>query len=189
MNEADTRAELIDPQLKAAGWVTGGDVLVQREYNINAGEIKAGGIRAGQLKADYVLSYKNRKLAIVEAKSDEKDVGEGVAQAKFYAQKLDIRFTYAANGKEIYKIDMQGDEGLGNKFPTPEELWKETFSESNDLQSQIKEAATCEQIIAIAASNGYEISYKELRTWSKELMAPYFPWAEKGNEWRRDFFS
>ena len=112
MNEADTRAELIDPQLRAAGWVTGGDVLVQREYNINAGEIKAGGIRAGQLKADYILSYKNRKLAVVEAKSDEKEVGEGVAQAKFYAQKLDIRFTYAANGKEIYKIDMDGSEGM-----------------------------------------------------------------------------
>ncbi|WP_159098327.1 Nif11-like leader peptide family natural product precursor [Synechococcus sp. WH 8016] len=63
------------------------------------------------------------------------------------------------------------------------------LSERNDLQSQIKEATTCEQIIAIAASNGYEISYKELRTWSKELKAPYFPWAEKGNEWRRNFFS
>ena len=68
MNEADTRAELIDPQLRAAGGVTGGEVLVQREYNTNAGKIKAGGIREGQLKADYVLSYKNRKLAIVEAK-------------------------------------------------------------------------------------------------------------------------
>ena len=90
MNEADTRAELIDPQLKDAGWVTGGDVLVQREYNINAGEIKAGGIRAGQLKADYVLSYKNRKLAVVEAKSDELEVGEGVGQAKLYAQKLQL---------------------------------------------------------------------------------------------------
>ena len=32
MNEADTRAELIDPQLRAAGWVTGGDVLIEREY-------------------------------------------------------------------------------------------------------------------------------------------------------------
>ena len=61
--------------------------------------------------------------------------------------------------------------------------------ESNDLQSQIKEVTTAEQIIAIAASNGYEISCKELRTWSKELKAPYFPWAEKGNEWRRNFFS
>ena len=134
MNEADTRAELIDPQLRAAGWVTGGDVLIQREYNINAGEIKAGGIRAGQLKADYVLSYKNRKLAIVEAKSDELEVGEGVAQAKIYAQKLNLRFTYAANGNEIYQIDMEGSEGDVQSFPSPEELWKKTFGVSNEWQ-------------------------------------------------------
>jgi type I restriction enzyme R subunit len=134
MNEADTRAELIDPQLRAAGWITGGDVLVQREYNINAGEIKAGGIRAGQLKADYVLSYKNRKLAIVEAKSDELEVGEGVAQAKIYAQKLNLRFTFAANGNEIYQIDMEGSEGDVQSFPSPEELWKKTFGVSNQWQ-------------------------------------------------------
>lgn len=134
MNEADTRAELIDPQLRAAGWVSGGDVLVQREYNINAGEIKAGGIRAGQLKADYVLSYKNRKLAIVEAKSDELEVGEGVAQAKIYAQKLNLRFTFAANGIEIYQIDMEGSEGDVQSFPSPEELWKKTFGVSNQWQ-------------------------------------------------------
>jgi len=134
MNEADTRAELIDPQLRAAGWITGGDVLVQREYNINAGEIKAGGIRAGQLKADYVLSYKNRKLAIVEAKSDELEVGEGVAQAKIYAQKLNLRFTFAANGNEIYQIDMEGSEGDVQSFPSPEELWKKTFGVGNQWQ-------------------------------------------------------
>ena len=141
MNEADTRAELIDPQLKAAGWVTGGDVLIQREYNINAGEIKAGGIRAGQLKADYVLSYKNRKLAIVEAKSDELEVGEGVAQAKIYAQKLNLRFTYAANGNEIYQIDMEGSEGDVQSFPSPEELWKKTFGVSNQWQDNFDAVA------------------------------------------------
>ena len=141
MNEADTRAELIDPQLRAAGWVTGGDVLIQREYNINAGEIKAGGIRAGQLKADYVLSYKNRKLAIVEAKSDELEVGEGVAQAKIYAQKLNLRFTYAANGNEIYQIDMEGSEGDVQSFPSPEELWKKTFGVSNQWQDNFDAVA------------------------------------------------
>ena len=62
------------------------------------------------------------------------------------------------------------------------------IDERNDLQSQVKEATTAKQIIAIAASNGYEISYEEIRLWSKELRAPYFPWAEKGNEWRRNFF-
>ena len=134
MNEADTRAELIDPQLKAAGWTSGGDVLIEREYNINAGEIKAGGIRAGQLKADYVLSYKNRKIAVVEAKSNELEVGEGVAQAKIYAQKLNLRFTYSANGNEIYQIDMEGSEGDVQSFPSPEELWKKTFGVSNEWQ-------------------------------------------------------
>ena len=56
MNDFDTRAEYIDKQLEAAGWSTSGDVPVQREYNINDGEIKAGGIRTGKLIADYVLS-------------------------------------------------------------------------------------------------------------------------------------
>ena len=58
MNEADTRAELIDKQLEAAGWITGGDVRVQREYHINAGEIRSSGIRTGKLTADYLLTYK-----------------------------------------------------------------------------------------------------------------------------------
>ena len=84
MNEADTREELIFPQLKASGWGVG-EARILREYYINAGEIKAGGIRDKQLKADYVLVYKNRKLAVIEAKSDELEVGEGVAQAKSYA--------------------------------------------------------------------------------------------------------
>ena len=133
MNEADTRAELIDPQLAASGWETGGDVRVHREFTINDGEIRAGGTRTGQLKADYVLSYKNRKLAVVEAKRDEEEVGEGVAQAKIYAQKLRLAHTFAANGKEIYQIDLsKGTEGLTDRFPTPDELWQKTFEEPNE---------------------------------------------------------
>ena len=78
MNEADTRAEYIDKQLEAAGWITSAEngVRVRREYNINAGEIRSSGIRKGQLKADYILEYKNTKLAVVEAKSNELDVSD-----------------------------------------------------------------------------------------------------------------
>ena len=137
MNEADTRAEYIDKQLEAAGWTTGGDVRVQREYNINAGEIKAGGIRTGRLIADYVLSYKNIKLAVVEAKSDELDVSEGVAQAKLYAEKLRLQTSFAANGKHIYQIDhSNGTEGKVEAFPSPQELWDKTFGETNDWLKQ-----------------------------------------------------
>ena len=138
MNETDTRAVLIDPQLKEAGWGIG-EARIQREYYINAGEIKVGGIRASKLKADYVLSYRNRKLAVVEAKSDELEVGEGVAQAKSYADKLKLAYTYAANGREIYEIVLKAgneSEGLVSKFPTPDELWNRTFGEINEWKAK-----------------------------------------------------
>lgn len=137
MNEADTRAELIDPKLKQAGWGDVAESRVQREYNINAGEIRSGGIRTGQMKADYVLAYKNRKLAVVEAKSIEVEVGEGVAQAKLYATKLELAYTYATNGKEIYEICLTtGEEKLVDSFPTPDELWQRTFGDANEWQSK-----------------------------------------------------
>jgi len=138
MNETDTRAELIDPQLREAGWGIG-EARIQREYFINAGEIKVGGIRAGKLKADYVLSYRNRKLAVVEAKSDELEVGEGVAQAKSYADKLKLAYTYSANGREIYEIVLKAgheSEGLVSRFPTPDELWDRTFGEINEWKAK-----------------------------------------------------
>ena len=59
---------------------------------------------------------------------------------------------------------------------------------SNNLQSQVKEARSPEQIIEIAESEGHEISKEDLRFWSKELAAPYFPWSQRGDEWRRTFF-
>lgn len=129
MNEAETRAELIDPQLQASGWGVVEDSKIRRETHITQGKIQTGGKRAKPLITDYILVYKNRQLAVVEAKSDQNEVGEGVAQAKNYAAKLQIAFTYSANGKEIYQINMlTGAEGLVKNFPTPEELWAQTFA-------------------------------------------------------------
>ena len=125
MNEAETRAELIDPKLKACGWgvVEGSKIL--REYNITAGKIQTGGTRSKKIIADYVLVYKGIKLAVVEAKSDDLGVGEGVAQAKQYADKLKLETTYSSNGKEIYSICMKtGAEGLVANYLSPDELWK-----------------------------------------------------------------
>jgi type I restriction enzyme R subunit len=128
MNEAETRAELIDPKLKACGWgvIEGSKIL--REYNITAGKIQTGGGRSKKIIADYVLVYKGIKLAVVEAKSDDLGVGEGVAQAKQYADKLKLETTYSTNGKEIYSICMKtGAEGLVANYLTPEELWNKTY--------------------------------------------------------------
>ena len=137
MNESETRAELIDPKLKACGWgvVEGSKVL--REHYITDGKIQTGGGRGKKEKADYVLVYKGIKLAVVEAKSDELEVGEGVRQAKQYAKKLQLETTYSTNGKEIYSICMKtGEEGLVTDFLSPEQLWSKTFADQNDWREK-----------------------------------------------------
>jgi len=131
MNEAETRAELIDPKLKQAGWgvVEGSKILRERNVcKITDGRIQVGGGRKKPLIADYILVYKGIKLAVVEAKSDELEVGEGVAQAKLYAEKLNLDYTYSTNGKEIYQICMKtGEEKLVDNFLSPDELWNAVF--------------------------------------------------------------
>jgi len=132
MNEAETRAELIDPLLVAAGWGVVEGSRIRREFPIAPGRIEGGGRRGKPLSADYVLSYRNTALAVVEAKADSLPLTEGVGQAKEYAAKLQLRFTYASNGKGIYAIDREtGEEGEADCFPTPKELWARTFAEEN----------------------------------------------------------
>ena len=132
MNEAETRAELIDPILTEAGWGVTEESRILREYKITIGRLKTGGGRAKPLIADYILVYKGIKLAVIEAKSNDLEVGAGVAQAKLYAEKLNIATAYAANGLEIYSICMKtGNEGLIPAFPSPDKLWQKTFQEQN----------------------------------------------------------
>jgi type I restriction enzyme R subunit len=140
MNEAETRAELIDPKLKESGWGVIEDSKVLREHQITIGKLQTGLGRAKPLIADYILVYKGRKLAVIEAKKDELEVGEGVAQAKNYALKLHLETTFATNGKEIYQICMEtGKEGTINNFPTPNELWNKTFKIQNDWKEKFNE--------------------------------------------------
>jgi type I restriction enzyme R subunit len=132
MNEAETRAEHIDPALKAAGWGVVEGSRIRREYCIAPGRIEGHGRRGPALTADYVLEYRNTKLAVVEAKAWDQALTEGVAQAKNYAGKLAVRFTYSTNGQGIYGIDMEtGKEGELGRYSTPQELWATTFAEAN----------------------------------------------------------
>jgi type I restriction enzyme R subunit len=132
MNEAETRAEHIDPALAAAGWGVVEGSRIRREYPITLGRIEGHGKRGKALTADYVLEYRNTKLAIVEAKAWDKELTEGVGQAKDYAGKLAVRFAYATNGQGIYGIDMHtGTEAELSQYPAPEELWNRTFATKN----------------------------------------------------------
>src|SRR6266581_2709903 len=106
MNEAETRAEHIDPALKAAGWGGVEGSRIRREFYFTPGRIEGHGRRGKPLKADYILEYRNHKLA--------------------------VRFAYSSNGRGIYGIDMlAGKEGSVATFPSPEELWNRTFAEEN----------------------------------------------------------
>ncbi|WP_429075758.1 EcoAI/FtnUII family type I restriction enzme subunit R [Aeromonas veronii] len=131
-NEAETRSDHIDPMLVAAGWGVTPGSRIRREYPITLGRLEGNGKRGKALSADYVLEYRNTKLAVVEAKAWDKPLTAGVGQAKDYASKLSIRFTYSSNGQGIYAIDMEtGKEGETLTFPSPDELWNSTFAVQN----------------------------------------------------------
>lgn len=138
MNEAETRLNYIDPDLRSSQWgLPDTSTRIRAEFSITLGRIEGQGRRGTPLKADYVLEYKNRKMAVVEAKRYDLHVSEGLQQAKDYAERLDVRFTYSTNGQGFYEIDMlTGIERLiaRDEFPTPEELWGRTFDKPDELR-------------------------------------------------------
>lgn len=128
MNEAQTKHDLIEPALRAAGWGIVDGSRLRLEFPITKGRLIGQNRRATPLFADYVLEYKNRRIGVVEAKKRDLYYTDGVGQAKDYAERLNIRFTYATNGLQIYGADMdEGTEGDVSKYPTPDELWEMTF--------------------------------------------------------------
>ncbi len=136
IKEAQTRLDHIDPALKAAGWGEIDGSLIRVEHPITQGRLVGiGGRRAQPLSADYLLVYRGKKLAVVEAKSESLPVSEGLPQAKEYAERLHVRFTYATNGKGIYEVDMKTGaerllEGM-HAMPSPHELWARTYPSEN----------------------------------------------------------
>jgi len=131
VNESETRAELIDPALRAAGWGVVEGSRVRREM-ICPGRILGAGQRGEATTADYVLTHRGRKLAVVEAKARGKGVTAGLGQAKVYAGKLKARWAYSTDGTGVYRVDMEtGQEGPVASWPTPDALWAATFAQAN----------------------------------------------------------
>lgn len=136
MNEAETRAELIDPALRVAGWGLVEGSRIRREV-IAPGRLVGGGRRTNLQFTDYVLVYRGHKLAVIEAKKRDAPDTQGVGQAKNYAVKLETRFAYATNGIGIYQIDIRtGAEGYINQYPSPDELWNATYGKANQWRDR-----------------------------------------------------
>lgn len=135
-SEADTRANHIDPALKAAHWLASNIV---REHYFTDGRKMAGGVRGRRCFVDYLLLKDNRYLAVVEAKKDSEHPTKGLQQAIDYAKKLCVRFVYSSNGKQTYEFDLETGKGDYIEFyPTPAELEKRYAGETTDLSQELR---------------------------------------------------
>jgi type I restriction enzyme, R subunit len=125
INEADTCRTYVVPKLYSAGWE---DTQISEQKSFTDGRIMLAGNRAfrrPQKRADYLLRYRRDfPIAVVEAKAAYRTAGDGLQQAKEYAQILGLKFAYATNGHSIIEHDFLT--GLDNElqaFPKPSELW------------------------------------------------------------------
>lgn len=163
MNEAQTKHDLIEPALREAGWGIVEGSRLRLEFPITKGRLIGQNRRAKPLFADYVLEYKNRRIGVIEAKGSHLYYTDGVGQAKGYAERLNIRFTYATNGLQIYGIDLdEGTEGDVSKYPTPDELWEMTYPTPKEE---------------------YKI---EIANWKERLFA--IPFEDRGGTWQPRYY-
>ena len=133
MNEPQTRLDLIDPAIRAAGWTKDNDcqmLVEQSACEFAPGRV--GKVRGKPLRADYILTYRGRRLVVVEAKSDECRAIEGYEQALKYGRNLGMVAAYTTNGREILEVDLKtgGTEPV-EAFPSPQEIWRRAFPEEN----------------------------------------------------------
>lgn len=131
LSERDICTKYITPAIKRAGWNL--HTQVREEVPLTDGRVIVNGqiVSRGQRKrADYVLYYKpNIPLAVVEAKKNEYEVGQGMQQALEYMQMMDLPFAFSSNGDAFLFHDRSGNsvtmerELSLDSFPSPEELW------------------------------------------------------------------
>ncbi len=126
-NEADTCRRYVVPRLQAAGWEDEPH-RINEQVTFTDGRIVVAGRRSRRRpgkRSDYILRYRpDLAIAVVEAKPDYATPGDGLQQAKEYAEILGLRFAYATNGHGIIEFDyITGLERELNTFPTPTELW------------------------------------------------------------------
>ena len=131
LNEADTRVQLIEPKLQAAGW-TGSQItrehFYRRDQRYTAGRIYLIGDEARRReprRVDYLLRYTDAfPIAVIEAKAEPHAPDAGLEQAKRYARDLGVPFAYATNGHGIVEYDffIKSSRKL-TAFPSSDDLW------------------------------------------------------------------
>lgn len=131
LSERDICTKFITPALRKAGW----DEMTQirEEVSFTKGRIRVRGkmcTRGKGKRADYILYFKpNIPLAVIEAKDNSHDMGDGIQQALDYAETLKIPFAFSSNGDGFVFHDRTGASALREttialeEFPSPTDLW------------------------------------------------------------------
>lgn len=142
LNEADTRAQLVEPKLKAAGWT---DQAISREFYYSTNHqyvpgkiiLKGDTVQRGKSKrVDYLLRYTDGfPIAVVEAEPESSPAEAGLEQAKSYARDLGLAFAYATNGHKILEYDFFTHTSRElSTFPTPQQVWQR-WKENTGLEA------------------------------------------------------
>src|SRR5712664_2017943 len=140
LTEADTCRKYVLPKLYAAAW---DDDRISEQKTSTDGRIVVAGnrtTRRPQKRVDYLLRYRpDFSIAVVEAKAAYKNPGDGLQQAKEYAQILGLKFAYATNGHGIVEHDFTtGRDNDLETLPSPDELWQR-LKDAENIPSQIVE--------------------------------------------------
>lgn len=132
LSERDICTQFIVPALKKAGWDL--ERQVREEVSFTDGRIYVRGTssaRGSRKRADFILYYKpNIPIAVIEAKDNSHNIGDGIQQALGYATTLDIPIAFSSNGDGFVEHDRTSASGivernlLIDEFPSPEELWQ-----------------------------------------------------------------
>ena len=131
MNEAETRAEHIDPALTAAGWGVVEGSRIRREYPITLGRIEGRGRRGKPLIADYVLIHRNHKLAVVEARPGTKKLPKGRRRPRTMPASSRSATPTRPTGRVFTRSTCGMAPKARRRAFTPDELWNRTFAEAN----------------------------------------------------------
>lgn len=140
LTEEDTKRIEITPAIQCKGWDNRNQIRMEYPFTNGRIMVKDKEVRKGkQKKVDYLLFYKpNLPLAIVEAKSCYKSVGDGIQQGIGYAQALNVPFVYSSNGSGFYEHDLltgvERELSL-EEFPSPAELWAR-YTKAKDLDTE-----------------------------------------------------
>lgn len=128
ITEADTCRKYVLPKLTEAGWDNDPHSFTEQK-TFTDGRIVVIGQKIKHRKpkrADYLLRYtRDFMIAVIEAKAAYKSPGDGLQQAKDYAEILGLKFAYSTNGHGIIEFDyLSGQERELGSFPSPIELWE-----------------------------------------------------------------